>query len=256
METRQTQIRRASLGREELEARQQPASTHRAGHYAGFHPEDTPYLTGNGRVSHSASTRPVLQRVTTADEIDDDRLYQTRPKTSVRVYNRPKPPAIGYKPPPTQIAEEAAEKSIIIRRFLLACFLITFIGVLIAMFINLFALPSLGRWNDERMYGYPRTIKATANVGHGDKQHPLSQFIAINTGGVIDVVELSYGNESQKTAHVYVITALVGENANLVPVTSIAFQDENGDGKPDLEIVVNNTLYILYNTGTAFAPRQ
>lgn len=161
-----------------------------------------------------------------------------------------------YKPPPTQIAEEAAEKGISIRRFLLVCFFIAFAGVLIATLINLFLLPSFGRWNDERMYGYPRMLKVTANVGHGDKQHPLSQFIAINTSGVIDLVELSYGNESQKNAHVYFITTLAGENADLVPVTSIAFQDENGDGKPDLEVVVNNTLYILINTGSAFAPRQ
>jgi hypothetical protein len=194
LETRQ--IRRASLSREELEDRQQQASTHRAGHYAGFHPEDTPYLTGNGHANSSFAARPVSQRVFTTEE-DDNRLYQTRSRSSVRVYNRPNSPTIGYKPPPTQIAEDVSPRGISVKRFLIACFFIAFVGVLIATLINLFILPSFGRWNDERMYGYPRILKATANVGHGDKQHPLSQFIAINTNGVIDLVELSYGNESQ-----------------------------------------------------------
>jgi hypothetical protein len=244
-----TAIRRASLTREEREEMQQQASPHRAGHYAGLHPEDVPYQTG------SRSTRQEVPLLTFDEDEDDDRIYRTRPNTSVRVYNLPKRPARTYSPPPTQVTEDMPQAGISFRRFVLVCFLVILVGILIAMLINLYVLPALGRWNDDRTYGYPRITKATANVGHGDKQHPDSQFIAINNNGVIDVIELSYGNQDQKTAHVYYIATLTGENANLVPVTSLTFQDENGDGKPDLEVVVNNTLYIMYNDGKEFTSR-
>ncbi|MGB8346427.1 MAG: hypothetical protein WCD86_16195, partial [Ktedonobacteraceae bacterium] len=76
----------------------------------------------------------------------------------------------------------------------------------------------------------------------------------INNDGVIDVIELSYGNASEATAQVYYILTLTGQNADLVPITAITFQDINGDGKLDMEVAINNTLYVLYNTGKTFKP--
>jgi len=247
MESKQVQIRRASLSQEELEARQHTASIPQVRRFTGLQPEDTPYLPAQQGTRPNTATSAVLQNID-----DDDRLYQTRTHTSVRVYHRPQKPARVSSSPSTRVTEEIPQKGISIQRFLLACFCILIVALLMAMLINLYVAPAIGRWNDDRIYGYPRITKAIANVGHGDKQHPLSQFIAINTNGVIDVIELTYGNQNQKTAHVYSIATLTGASADLVPVTSLSFQDENGDGKPDLEVVVDNTLYILYNNGTEF----
>ncbi len=248
MELKQVPIRRASLSQEELEARQQTASIPQVRHFAGLQSVDTPCLPAQRSTRPNTATSSALQNAND----DDDRLYQTRTHTSVRVYHRPQKPASVSNSPSTRVTEEIPQRGISIQRFLLACFCILIAALLMAMLINLYVAPAIGRWNDDRIYGYPRITKATANVGHGDKQHPLSQFIAVNTNGVIDVIELSYGNQNQKTAHVYFIATLTGASADLVPVTSLSFQDENGDGKPDLAIVVGNTLYILYNNGTEF----
>src|SRR5258706_14671610 len=60
---------------------QVPASRHYAGHYAGNHPEDTPYITQD-------RPRRALPPVEYDDE-DDDAIYDQRPRTSTRRYIQP-----------------------------------------------------------------------------------------------------------------------------------------------------------------------
>src|SRR5438270_9597573 len=57
---------------------QAPASRHYAGHYAGNHPEDTPYITQD-------RPRRAMQPVE-YDEEDDDDIYPQRPPSSARRY--------------------------------------------------------------------------------------------------------------------------------------------------------------------------
>jgi hypothetical protein len=46
---------------------------------------------------------------------------------------------------------------------------------------------------------------------------------------------------------------LTGTEAAQVPVT-IAFQDVNGDGRPDLLLLFNGIQVVYLNTGTSFQP--
>src|SRR5207302_4947058 len=58
-----------------------PASRHYAGHYAGNHPEDTPYIT---QESHRRAMQPQVY-----DDEDEDDIYPQRPPTSARRYIQP-----------------------------------------------------------------------------------------------------------------------------------------------------------------------
>src|SRR5437588_3907744 len=58
-----------------------PASRHYAGHYAGNHPEDTPYITQD-------RPRRAMQPQVYDDEDEDD-IYPQRPPTSARRYIQP-----------------------------------------------------------------------------------------------------------------------------------------------------------------------
>src|SRR5437868_2975491 len=59
-----------------------PASRQYAGHSAGNHPEDTPYMT---QESHRRVMQPQVY-----DEDDDDDIYPQRPPTSTRRYIQPR----------------------------------------------------------------------------------------------------------------------------------------------------------------------
>jgi hypothetical protein len=105
-------------------------------------------------------------------------------------------------------------------------------------------------FNNSLKYGYPRSFQTDANVGHGDSHHPISHFVAINNHGLIEVIEIP-GDPSRAKPYLYVIAQISSDNADQIPVT-LAFTDVNGDGKVDMQVIVNNTIYLLYNTGTSF----
>ncbi len=244
-----TQIRRASLSEEELYARQMQSPGRSVGTYSGTHPEDAPYTT-------SGQQRHPVQALTLDDIEEDERFYASPSIRSARKYNQPVvrtpyPPPV----PTTKVTEDLPGAGISFRRFLFACLGVLIASLLLSILLVTFAIPAIKKWSDDNQYGYPRIIKVTANVGHGEARHPFSQFIGINNNGIIDVVELSYGNQDQKSSHVYYIATLTGSNADLVPISSLSFLDMNGDGKPDMEVVVNSTLYVLYNDGGEFKPR-
>jgi len=94
-----------------------------------------------------------------------------------------------------------------------------------------------------------RTYQIDQFVGHGDTPDHPDHFIAINAGGVIQVVEL---NPLQpKYDHVYAITTV---NDSTTPVT-LGFEDTNHDGKVDLLVTVgdsNSYTVILLNNGSQF----
>src|SRR2546430_15388266 len=77
------QRRRASVPSVIRTQSPQPASRHYAGHYAGNHPEDTPYITQD-------RPRRAMQPQVYDDEEDDDDIYPQRPPTSTRRYLQPR----------------------------------------------------------------------------------------------------------------------------------------------------------------------
>jgi len=98
---------------------------------------------------------------------------------------------------------------------------------------------------EQWQYGYPRTAQYDAVVGHHDSAAHPSHFIALNLNGQVEVIEFPGGDASK--ARIYTgLTVVVGQNANLVPVT-LSFQDVNGDGTPDMIVTVGNAHYVFLN---------
>jgi hypothetical protein len=219
-----------------------PASPHRAGHYAGLHPEDRPSLTQPGRRPHSPY--PVVPHTTEVDDEDDADIYPTRTRSSTIVRQRlPVPQRI---PPPTPSLRRTGH-----RLFILG---VVSTSLLIGVLGSLLLPPVIQRWQDQNTYGYPRTYQTDANVGHGDAAHPMSHFIALNNGGVIEVIELPGGDPDKRQPHLYLIAKLTQQDADTVPVT-VSFADVNGDGKPDMEVTFNQTVWVFYNDGATFKPK-
>ncbi len=103
-------------------------------------------------------------------------------------------------------------------------------------------------------YGYPRTYQTDAVVGHNDSAANPSHFIALNLNGHIEVIELPGGDGTH--AKIYIGPILFSDDAGLVPVT-LTFSDVNGDGKPDMEIHIQDQTIIFLNDGTQFkSPKQ
>ena len=123
------------------------------------------------------------------------------------------------------------------------------VGVVLVLFtlgalVAVIAPPFITKFNDDRVYGNPRTFQCDHNVGHGGVSHFTSQ----NLSGKIMVTEVSPG-----AVKVYLITTLIGTNAALYPATL----DFSGTGKNTMMIVtVNSTAYMYDNTGKDFSPHK
>jgi len=191
------------------------ANPHRAGHYAGLHPEDKPYWT---------------------DDLDDTTSTQLPARTMPRS-------AIRYRPT-TQPQAKAKPR----RHWLV------YVGIaLFVMIFGWIALTALGNWwqtkMDDLKYGYPRTFQIDQNVGHYGY---VSHFVALNLNGKIEVIETEPANpDQQKSTHMY-IAANLAVDQNLVPVT-LKFEDLTGSGKLDMLVYVGSSLQVpFYNNGTSF----
>ncbi len=227
--------RRASLPPEE-----QTASYHRAGTRAGMHPEDTPYITTTRRY-HAPSAATYV-------EIDEEgEEVSTRPTTrsSARRYDLA---------PYARRGERRTEE--LTRRGKHPLFYIGICLVIMVAFLTAYTIipPAYQKWQDDRVYGYPRTFQIDANVGHAGTEH----FIALNNQGTIEVLEIpNYPSPANQT-RLYIIVRLTNQGADLVPAT-LSFPDINGDGKPDMQVTVldgsNPSVWVLFNNGTSFVPK-
>jgi len=210
-----------------------PASPHRAGHYAGVHPEDQPYSSVQGR-SRASRAAP-----TTNDDVsgeDGDYQQPSRMGTSARRY-QPLPIT-----PQKQLPPPEPEKKRI--------HWLVWVGMLLlVMIIGWTGLNALGSWiqekQDDLTYGYPRTYQTVQNVGHNGR---VSHFLCLNFHGEIQVIELQSGHP--EAAKIYTILVLP-KNQDHVPCT-LSFEDINDDGKVDALIHVGSTEIPLYNNGSGF----
>ncbi len=248
----------------------QEASRHRVGHYAGFHPEDQPYLTGD--MQHGGVV---------ADDYeveDDDAYYQTRLPTSSRRYQRipdgvttkgsvnvvehyheqPLRAHRQYLPPQRpRSGEELADIRPVHRRRMHPLVLLGSFGMFLVL--GWIGLNSAISWwqgvQDNWTYGQLRHFTVDAVVGHSDSATSPSHFTAENNRGNIYVIELPGGDTAK--AHIYQIT-IIPENSGNPPV-KLAFQDLNRDGKPDMLVEIGEPgsyiTIMLFNNGTQFVAK-
>ena len=204
--------RRSLTTAQEAHVRQHPASPHRAGHFAGLHPEDQPFITGY-------------------DSDEDDTYTQVPARTVPRS-------AIRYRP--TQ--QQAQPKKRVHWLMLLGI-------AIFVMILGWIALTAIGNWwqgvINNITYGMPRTYQTDANVGHNGR---MSHFIAVNLAGDVEVIETQRGHP--EASKIYTVITMSADQA-AIPVT-ISFQDLNGDGKIDALIHYGGTEIPMYNNGTGF----
>ncbi|SRR6266568_888081 len=211
-----------------------PASPHRAGNYAGVHPEDLPQ--SSSQVRSRASKQASTTNGGRYDDIEDgDYGHPTRMPTSARRYNVPLLRTRQEEAPPP---EKRRIHPLI------------WVGLaLCIMMIGWVAFNGLSSWihdrQDDLTYGYPRTYQTDANVGHFGR---VSHFICLNLHGEIQVIELQ--QRHPEAAKIYAVIVLPADQ-DRVPVT-ISFQDINGDNKIDALVHVGGTEIPLYNNGVTF----
>jgi hypothetical protein len=221
-------VRRASAAQPVL-----PASPHRAGHYAGVHPEDQPYYSTQVR---SRAGRPAPTTIDDVSGEDGDYQQPVRMRTSARRYQHLPMTPHQQLPPP-----EPERKRV---------HWLVFVGLaMFIMIVGWLVFNALGSWihdrEDDLTYGYPRTYQTDANVGHNGR---VSHFLCLNLHGEIEVIETQPGHP--EASKVYVIMVLPADQ-DRVPVT-ISFQDINGDGKLDGLVHLGATEIPLYNNGVTF----
>jgi hypothetical protein len=218
--------------------RPQGASKQSVGHQTALHPEDTPHYT-----TDSQSRKPARIVYDDEDEVYTDR----RMPTVTKRYNRS--PVVTQ----THVREEQERVRVTPMRFFIIALGIILLAFVLAALIIALLIPALNRWNDDRTYGYPRTIHQRANVGHGTTAQPYSDFTGENINGYMYVIELEETDPTQSNPHVYFVTRYSGVDKDMVAITDIAFQDENGDGKVDMLVTIENgSMFVLYNNGKSF----
>ena len=181
------------------------------------------------------------------EDEDDDAMYAPPPTRS----------AIRRSPRPQEEVYTRGNQKIVVhrevpkrRRF----YWMIFMGMM--MFVMVFGwllLTAVGFWwqgkQDDWKYGNPRTFQIDEYVGHGDTPDHPDHFIAVNVGGMVQVIELN--PQSPKYDHAYPITTI---NSSATPVF-LSFEDTNHDGKPDMLVTIgdsNSYVVILLNNGTVF----
>jgi len=194
---------------------------------------------------------------------DDEAEYTTRLPTSARRYGGVPPPPTTSTRLPVPRRASAIQKAYVVqaespsypqRPFRIQLHPLTFLGIFLLFFVGgWWMLIQVGTWwqvtQDDWHYGRPRTFQIDAVVGHHDSTAHPSHFIAINLNGHILIFEIP-GGDAAKT-EVYVGPTLIGQGQDLVPVT-LKFQDVNGDGKPDMILVIGESTIVYLNTGSSF----
>ena len=196
-----------------------PSSRTYAGHSAGIHPEED-------EDSYPEQTRPGTSAIRWTTTNGNQVIQQGNRRA---VIHKERPPS---------------------RRFHWMIFMgmVVFVMVLGWILFTVFGYWWQGKQDDWK-YGNPRTFQTNQFVGHGDSPDHPDHFIAVNTGGMIEVVELNVINP--KFDHVYPITTAI----DLQTPVFLSFEDTNHDGKLDMLVTIgdsNSYTVILLNNGTEF----
>ena len=170
-----------------------PAPHHRVGHHPGLHPNDAPATAST--LPHRTPARGEAG-YDVGGEWEDEEPPRSRSAAIVRRH------------PVREMAPARHPQAGQSRRGCLGWHPLLSLGLamaLCAVFVALFLfVPSAWqRHLDDVTYGYPRTYQTDAAVGHGDRAHPLSHFIAINLHGVIEVIEIPGDPQSNRKASQY-----------------------------------------------------
>ena len=194
---------------------------------------------------------------------DEEEEYTTRLPTSARRYGGVPPPSRTSTRVPVPRRASAIQRSYVVQteglsypqpRFRIPLHPLTLLGVVLLFFVGgWWLLIQVGTWwqvtQDDWHYGRPRTFQIDAVVGHHDSAANPSHFIAINLKGHILIFEIPVGDAAK--TEVYVGPTLIGQGQDPVPVT-LKFQDVNGDGKPDMILVIGESTIVYLNTGSSF----
>ncbi len=252
------------------------ASAHRAGHSVGIHPEDRPYLTDEQRGSYyGAPTLRIAPDVETQDDAQYN-PYTNAPRMAVSarryapVTHRTEIRVTHHQPPPirrasilteqdqqqTQPSRASRQTNTDTTRPALHWLVYVGLGMLLMLLLWTGASAAVS-WvqskGDDWTYGRPRTFQIDARVGHNDAQTP-SHFMALNLHGHVIVVEFPGGDASK--ARVY-LGPMLAPGHDLDPVT-LSFHDVNGDGKPDLIVLVAKAgiQAVFINDNGSFRPQR
>lgn len=252
---------------------EEPANPQRAGHYAGLHGEDQPYITTEAvrqhmkRPAYAPDELEAGQRITTLGRrfpgtptpMPDGVLYQDG-TDQVYVHNGPPPmPLRASRDKNTtaqyQIPQQAAslQGRRQARRRLHPLF---FVGLaLLIMFLGYVGLNAFTAWwqvhSDDGTYGRPRTFQTNAVVGHHDSPDRPSHFIAVNLNRHVVIIEIP-GGDISKTI-IYSAGTLMGDGQDLTPIT-LTFSDVNHDGRPNMLVHILDQIITFTNNGTKFVP--
>jgi hypothetical protein len=221
-----------------IETERVPVHPHRAGHYAGLHPEDQPYMTHPQvpQVSEDGYDEPPRQR--------SSAIRYTMPQGQ-RVIQQGNRRLIIHEdeaPPPKKQRTHWA--------------LILGLGMVLMLLVFFGFSLLMAWWTDHQLdstYGFPRTYQTDQVVGHQDSTDHPSHFIFLNLNGHVLIIELPAGDSSH--AKMYQGPTLITDNASSVPVTG-EFKDVNGDGKIDMIVHIGDQRIIYLNDGTQFKLQQ
>ena len=202
-------------------------------------------------VAKRASARTTDNYPLEEQETIEDQPWPGRLPSSARRY-------IGQKAPRTPLKTRVIPPVTATRRLPRSRFHpLVFVGIgLFIMIAGWLLFGTLSSWwttqTNDWTYGRPRTYQTDDVVGHnGDsKDHP-SHFVAFNLNRRVVVIE--FPAEDASKAVQYLGPTLFGSGQELTPVT-LSFEDRNGDGKPDLNIHIGDTIIVFLNDGTKFIP--
>ena len=244
--------RRASATAEELASRRTNAypvaNNHRAGHFAGLHPEDQPYLSDDVSTDPPKMPRSAIryQRMTAEEPpaiLDGKRKYVLRRSL-----------------PGTQQARQTTQPRTTQqrqpRRRSHHSILPIGIGMIVMFVLWVAGMMAVSWWQvtqDDIHYGRPRTYQTDMVVGHADSASHPSHFIALNSNRQIEVIEFPGGDASK--AKIYLVATLIGDGQDLAIVT-LTFKDINGDGKVDMIVNVKDSHYPFLNDQGQFRPAK
>src|SRR5258708_32526577 len=236
------------------------ASPHRAGHYVGLHPEDTPHTTRADMRKHLNPQQPQPNQVDACEEEefeeDDDgaafhittiaRRYDGIPmpdgmlfpgnKRNYYVHTELPPEGIPARAHAGRTTEAPEYQPILREKPRRRVHWLFFVGVvLFVMLIGWVGLNAFGAWwqihQNDSTYGRPRTYQTDAVVGHSDSAEHPTHFMVVNLNRHIIIIELPGGDLSKSL--IYSGPELMGDGQEVTPAT-LTFQDMNNDGKLDI----------------------